>query len=67
MHDYEVIEGRWGTKYAGQDGKKARRTYKRCVRDAIARNRPVTVSMFKDGVNVREFDVEAFQRGMELN
>lgn len=67
MHDWEVVMGRWGTKYAGPDGKKARRAYRRAVEDALKQKALVSVALFKDGVSIREFDVEAYFRGMELS
>ena len=67
MYDWEVVEGRWGSRYSGIDGKRARKVYVRAVRAAIAQNRLVTVTLFRDGVSVREFDVAAYGRGLEVS
>jgi hypothetical protein len=66
-YEWEVMEGRWGTRYSGVDGRRARKTYRRAVQNAIAQNRPVTVCLFRDGVCVREFDVAAYGRGLEVS
>jgi hypothetical protein len=62
MHDYEVVMGFHGSVYAGTNRKKARRAYRAAVNACLSRGATVSVTLFRDGRCVKEFDGEMVGR-----
>ena len=68
MHDYEVVAGGVGSAYSGTSRKKARRAYRKNVELSLRGTSGVgSVTMFRDGVVVKEYDHEVTRLAIEVS
>ena len=65
-HEYEVVEAGMGTVYVGKSLRKARRAFRVAVRH-IRHSLSGGVTVFKDGIPVKEYDAELLKRAFQFS